>query len=122
MVMLIRRDDLVEVITGEDRGKRGRVLRVDRKNQKLVVEGVNKAIKHLRRSRKHPQGGRIEIEMPIHWSNVMLVCSACGRATRTGARYLEDGSKVRVCKKCGAEIGRIAPPRKRYAQTEARAS
>lgn len=122
MAMHIRRDDIVEVIAGEDRGKRGRVLRVDRKNQKLVVEGINKAIKHLRRSRKHPQGGRIEVEMPIHWSNVLLVCSSCGRATRTGAKYLEDGSKVRVCKKCGAEIGRIAPPRKRYAQIEAKAS
>jgi len=120
--MHIRRDDIVEVITGEDRGKRGRVLRVDRKNQKLVVEGINKAIKHLRRSRKHPQGGRVEIEMPLHWSNVLLVCPACNRATRTGARYLDDGSKVRYCKKCRADIGQIAPPRKRYAKSEAPAS
>ncbi len=114
--MHIRTNDIVEVITGDSRGRRGRVLRVDRKNQKLVVEGVNKVIKHVRRSRRNPQGGRVSVEMPIHWSNVLLVCTSCDKPTRTGSRILHDGSKVRVCKKCGAEIGRISPSKMRRAK------
>lgn len=109
--MHIRVDDTVEVITGDDRGQRARVLRVDRKGGKVLVEGVNRVYKHVRRSQRNPQGGRLSKEMPVRISNVMLVCEKCRAPTRTGARYRDDGSKERYCKKCGASLGEIAPPR-----------
>lgn len=111
--MHIRSNDTVEVITGDDQGTRGRVLRLERKAGKVVVEGVNTVMKHVRRSQRNPQGGRLRKEMPIPLSNVMLVCEACNAATRTGVRILDDGSKVRFCKKCKAAIGQIAPPKQR---------
>ena len=80
---------------------------------KVVVEGVNRVYKHVRRSQKNPQGGRLSKEMPISISNVLLVCTACGKPTRTGARLPADGTKERYCKKCEAAIGVIAPPRGR---------
>ncbi len=108
--MHIRVDDVVEVITGEDR-VRGRVLKVLRGEAKNLVEGVNRVYRHIRRSQKNAQGGRLSKEMPISISNVLLVCSACGKPTRTGARFRPDGTKDRYCKKCRAAIGVIAPPR-----------
>lgn len=114
--MHIRVDDTVEVITGNDRGSRGKVLRVDRTAGKLVVEGINQVYKHIRRSQRNPQGGRLSMEMPIQVSNVLLVCDACEKKTRTGVRFEEDGSKVRYCKKCSAGIGQISPPKARNAQ------
>lgn len=114
--MHIRADDTVEVIAGNDRGNRGKVLRVDRTGGKLVVEGVNQVHKHVRRSQRNPQGGRLSMEMPIQISNVLLVCEACGKKTRTGVRYEDNGSKVRYCKKCGAGIGQISPPKARNAR------
>jgi len=99
----VRRDDLVMVIAGKDRGKTGKVLRVLPKRQRVVVEGVNLVKRHLRPSLRS-QGGIVEREAPIHVSNVMLVCTKCGRPTRVGRRFLEDGRKVRVCKKCGEVI------------------
>lgn len=114
--MHIRVDDIVEVISGADRGRggnrtRGKVLKVMREEGRLVVEGVNRVYRHVRRSQKNPQGGRLSKEMPLQISNVMLVCTSCGKAARTGARFLEDGSKVRYCKKCNTAIGQIAPAR-----------
>lgn len=109
--MLIRRDDIVRVIAGDDEGAQGKVLRVNRRAGKVVVEHVNRVYKHVRRSQKNPQGGRLSIEMPISLSNVLLVCERCGAAARMGARSLDDGSKERFCKKCGAGNGQIAPAR-----------
>jgi len=114
--MHIKKGDTVEVITGEDGGVRAKVLRVDGRAGKLVVEGVNRVLKHVRRSQKNPQGGRLSREMPIRVSNVLLVCDSCGRATRTGARYLDDGSKERYCKKCGAGMGPVGLPKTRKAK------
>jgi large subunit ribosomal protein L24 len=114
--MWIKTDDMVEVIAGEDRGTRGKVLRVSRSVGKLVVEGVNRVYKHVRRSQRNPQGGRLSMEMPIQMCNVLLVCGKCGAAARSGARYLADGSKERYCKKCGAGNGTIAPAKTRYAK------
>jgi len=105
--MRIRRDDTVEVIAGEDKGARARVLRVDRRKGQAIVEGVNRVYKHLRRSRKHPQGGRLEIEAPVDLSNLQLVCSKCGKGVRVGVRRDEDGTKHRVCRACGADLGRL---------------
>jgi large subunit ribosomal protein L24 len=111
--MRIRVGDMVEVIAGNDRGMRARVLRVDREAGKIVVEGVNRATKHVRRSQKNPQGGRLQKEMPISVSNVKLVCPSTGLATRIGVRIEADGSKVRVCKKSGAVAGVISPAKKK---------
>ncbi len=116
--MWVRVDDMVEVIAGDDQGARGKVLRVDRRRGKVVVEHVNRVYKHVRRSQKNPQGGRLSMEMPISLSNVLLVCEKCGAPTRTGARLLQDGSKERFCKKCGASNGQIAPARARHAQSQ----
>jgi len=114
--MWIKTNDMVKVISGEDRGTTAKVVRVDRKSGKLVVEGVNRVYKHVRRSQKNPQGGRLSKEMPIFASNVLLVCGKCGAAARLGVRYLPDGAKERYCKKCGAGNGQVSPPKARYAQ------
>ncbi len=110
--MHIKKDDLVEVISGDDKDVRAKVLRVDRNAGKVVVEGVNRVYKHVRRSQRNPQGGRLSKEMPVQISNVLLVCSKCNEGVRTGARFEKDGSKVRFCRKCGAALGVIAPPRR----------
>ena len=99
--MKLRKNDLVVVIAGNYRGKRGRVLKVFPKKDRIIVEGVNFVKKHTKPSPKNPQGGIIEMEAPIHVSNVMVVCSKCNNPTRVGRKILEDGTKVRVCKKCG---------------------
>jgi large subunit ribosomal protein L24 len=114
--MHIRVNDTVEVIAGDEQGQRGKVLRVDRSGGRIIVEGINRVHKHVRRSQRNPQGGRLSKEMPIHLSNVALVCNSCHKATRTGARYLDDGAKERFCKKCGATNGAIAPAKPRYAK------
>ena len=109
--MHIRVNDLVEVISGDDRGTRAKVLVVDRAAGKLVVEGVNRVYKHMRKSQRNPQGGRLSKEMPVQISNVQLVCAACGKAVRTGARRRQDGGKERFCRKCNAPLGLLAPAR-----------
>jgi len=114
--MLIRTGDNVEVMIGDDRGTRGRVLTIDRGAHKAVVESVNRVYKHVRRSQKNPQGGRLSKEMPVPVSNLMVVCESCGRPSRMGARYLGDGSKERFCKKCSATAGQIAPARASHAK------
>jgi len=112
--MLIRTGDTVEVIAGNDRGQKSKVLKVDRSTGKAVVEGVNRVKKHIRRSQKYPQGGGLSKEMPVQLSNVKYVCTSCGAATRLGARFLDDGSKERFCKKCNASAGPIAPAKKAH--------
>ena len=110
--MHIKSGDTVVVISGADRGTRAKVLKIDRKNGKAVVEGVNRVYKHVRRSQKNPQGGRLSKEMPVQLSNLMLFCESCSTASRTGARFLDDGSKERFCKACGAGSGQISPAKK----------
>lgn len=114
--MWIKSNDTVQVMTGDDKGVRGKVLRMLKSKDKLVVEGVNRAYKHVRRSQRNPQGGRLSKEMPIPVANVQLVCSSCGAPTRVGARFLADGSKERYCKKCGAGVGIIAPAKNKTAK------
>jgi len=101
--MTIRKGDRVKVITGKDKGKESRVLRVYPERQRLVVEHVNMVKKHQRPTSKQPQGGILELEGTIHSSNVMLLCPSCSEATRVGRRR-EDGIRIRVCKKCGNDI------------------
>ncbi len=114
--MNIKKDDTVQVISGDDAPKTGRVLAVLPSKGKVVVEGVNRVYKHLKPSRRNPQGGRLSKEMPIDISNVKLVCPNCRHGVRIGRRYLADGSKERYCKSCSAGLGRLSKPRAKYAQ------
>ncbi|RMF88523.1 MAG: 50S ribosomal protein L24 [Nitrospinota bacterium] len=102
--MKIKRDDMVEVIAGKDRGKRGKVLRVFPREGRLIVEKINMIKRHTRPTQYQTQGGILEKEAKIHISNVMLVCSRCDAPVRVGRRTLEDGTKVRYCKKCNEVI------------------
>jgi len=114
--MHIRLNDMVEVITGDDRGQRGKVLAVDPLAGKVIVEGANRVYKHVRRSQRNPQGGRLSKEMPIPVANVMLICPQTNKRTRVGYRYLADGTKERYAKESGASLGSISPARNRYAK------
>ncbi len=97
----IRKNDNVQVTAGKDRGKRGRVLRVLPDKNRLVVEGVNFVKRHTKPNpSKNVKGGVMEREAALHASNVQLVCPECGAPTRVGRRLLEDGRKVRICRKC----------------------
>ncbi|MCD6285914.1 MAG: 50S ribosomal protein L24 [Anaerolineae bacterium] len=102
----IKKGDTVEVIAGDDLGARGEVMRVLVQKNRVVVSTVNMRIKHQsaqRAGRSQVQGGRVQFEAPIHLSNVMLVCPSCDAATRVGYDVV-DGTKVRVCRKCGTAI------------------
>ena len=101
--MNIKKDDKVIVLSGKDKGKQGKVLVADPKAGKVIVEGVNTASKHQKPRKQGEEGGIIKINTPIYVSKVQLVCPKCGKATRV-AHKITDGKKVRVCKKCGAEI------------------
>ena len=112
--MHIRKDDQVEVTTGDDKGspdKRriAKVLRVFPEKHKIVVEGINRVFKHLKPSAKNQQGGRLSKEMPIDVSNVMLYCPSCKRGVRIGNRILDSGQKQRYCKSCSAGLGDVGP-------------
>ncbi len=98
--MKIRKDDTVVIITGKDRGKRGKVRRAFPREDKVIVEGLNMIKRHSRARRAVRQAGIIELEAPIHVSNVMLVCEKCGNPTRVNFRFLDDGRKVRICNSC----------------------
>ena len=101
--MNIKRDDKVIVLSGKDKGKSGKVIAADPKAEKVIVEGVNVATKQQKAQKKGQDGGILKIETPIYVSKVQLVCPKCGKGTRVGHK-IADGKKVRVCKKCGAEI------------------
>jgi large subunit ribosomal protein L24 len=103
--MHVKKGDTVSILTGRDRGKRGQVIRSIPKRDRVVVEKLNLMKRHQRPSAEYPEGGIVTSEAPIHVSNVMLVCGSCDRPTRAGKKFLEDGSKVRYCKRCGATIG-----------------
>jgi large subunit ribosomal protein L24 len=112
--MLIRKDDQVEVIAGDDKGttsdrRIAKVLKALPTRNKVLVEGVNRVYKHMKPSQKNPQGGRLSKEMPIDVSNVLLFCPKCNRGVRVGSRITADGQKERCCKKCGAGLGAIGP-------------
>jgi len=102
--MKIRKNDEVMVITGTDRGKKGKVHRAYPPDNRILVEGVNVTKRHMKPRGNTKQAGIIELESPIHASKVMLICTKCNQPTRVGARTLQDKSKVRVCKKCDEVI------------------
>jgi large subunit ribosomal protein L24 len=100
----VKKDDQVKVIAGKEKGKTGKVLRVLGTKDSVLVEKVNLVKRHTRPSSQHRQGGIIEKESPIHISNVMIICTKCNSAVKMGRKLLEDGAKVRSCKKCGEVI------------------
>jgi len=100
----IKKGDLVKVIAGENKGQQGRVLEVDRKKERAIVEGVNMVSKHTRPNAKNPQGGITKQEAPVHISNLNLVDPSTGQATRIGRRLDENNNLVRYAKKSGEEI------------------
>jgi large subunit ribosomal protein L24 len=112
--MHFKKGDTVEVICGDDRGKRGRVLIVMTKKGKIVVEGVNRVYKHMKKSQRNPQGGRLSREMPISVSNVLLIDPQTNEPTRVGIRYTADGRKELYAKKSGALIRVLSKPRPAY--------
>ena len=99
----VRKGDNVKVLTGKDRGKEGKIIRAIPETERVVVEKINMMKKAMRPTQQNPQGGISTMEAPIHVSNVMLVCPKCNKPTRVGHK-IENGKKVRVCKKCGKEI------------------
>ena len=102
--MSIKKDDVVVVLSGKDKGKQGKVLSVIPSESKVVVEGVNVATKHKKATSQTEQGGIVKKEAPIYACKVQRVCPKCNKPTRPAHKLLADGKKVRVCKKCGAEI------------------
>ena len=107
MARNVKKGDMVAVITGDDRGKTGEVIRVFPRGQKVLVQGVNRVYRHLRPSRRHPHGGRIQKEMPISISNVLPIDPKTNQPTRVGFRINEDGSKERIAKKSGQSLGTV---------------
>lgn len=101
MKVHVRKNDTVMVISGKDKGKTGEVLAVMPKNGKVLVKGVNIVTKHKKPSRENMQGGIVKEEAFIYSSKVMLYCNKCKSVTRISNKILDDGTKVRVCKKCG---------------------
>ena len=116
--MLIKVGDTVQLMTGDDsHGKlRGKVIKVDVKKNKVLVEGANRVYKHVKPSQKNPQGGRLSKEMPVSVSNVKIIDPRSSEPTRIGVRYLDDGTKERYAKKSGASLGEISPPKPAYAK------
>ena len=114
--MHIRRDDIVVVLAGDDKGKRGKVLRIDRGDNKVVVEGVNRVYKHLKPSRGNPQGGRLSKEMAICATNVALIDPTTNGPTRVGVRYASDGSKELYAKKSGTRLRVLSKANPKYAK------
>ncbi|MFP7754901.1 50S ribosomal protein L24 [Thermodesulfobacteriota bacterium B35] len=100
----LRINDQVEVIAGKDKGRVGKILKIDHKRNRAVVERINMITKHQKPLDATQPGQIIKKEASIHISNIMLVCPECANTVRTGRKFLEDGTKVRVCKSCGATI------------------
>ncbi len=111
--MHVKRGHQVVVLSGEDRGKRGKVLKVSPDKNRVIVEGINFISRHMRPSASLPQGGIVKKEAPIHTSNVMVVCPKCNEPTRQAFKFMKEDKKhsrrkTRVCKKCG-EMIEVAP-------------
>lgn len=103
----LKKGDPVQVISGKDKGKRGKILAVFPKEGKAIVEGVNIVKRHMRPTRDNPQGGIVDMPAPIWIWKLMYVCPKCNRPVRLGYKFLEDGKKVRYCKKCGEVVDKV---------------
>jgi large subunit ribosomal protein L24 len=100
----IKKNDTVMVISGDEKGKKGRVLSIQAKDRRILIEGVNIIKKHMKPNRQYSQGGIIDKEAPVHLSNVMLLCPKCANPTRIGNKVLENGKKIRACMQCGEVV------------------
>lgn len=100
----LKKDDKVKIVAGKDKGKIGKVMKVDHKKGRLLVENINMVKRHTKPNQQNRQGGIIEKEASIHMSNVMLMCGKCMAPVRVKAQVLEDGKKMRVCRKCAEPI------------------
>lgn len=98
----LRKDDLVEVIAGKDKGKQGKIIKIDVDKARAIVGGVNMVKKAMKKRKQNDRGGIVDIEAPLHISDLMIVCKKCG-PTRIGYK-IEDGKKKRVCRKCGEAL------------------
>ncbi|MEK7167311.1 MAG: 50S ribosomal protein L24 [Patescibacteria group bacterium] len=102
--MKIKKGDKVKMLTGEDVGKTGKILKILLKKEKVVVEGLNLRIKHTRPKKEKEKGQKVQFSASINISNIILICPKCGKSTRVGYKILENKKKARVCKKCGEII------------------
>src|SRR3989338_4800597 len=102
----IRKNDMVGIITGKEKGKTGKILKVSTKKHTVIVEKLNMIKRHTKATQKNPQGGITEKESPIHISNVLIYCNKCNKPVRIGRKFLSDDTskKVRFCKRCGEVI------------------
>jgi len=100
----IKKDDKVKVLTGKDKGKIGKVIKVVKKTNRVIVENINVVKVHQRPTQANPQGGIVDKTMPMQLSNLMVMCNSCVKPTRIGMKQLEDGKRVRICKKCNEQI------------------
>lgn len=100
----MKKNDTVMVIAGKERGKSGKVLKILPEKNAVIIERLNFVKRHLRPGASHGKGGIVEKEAPLHISDVQLLCGKCNLPTRTGKKTLEDGRKIRICKKCGEAI------------------
>lgn len=105
--MRLTKGDLVKIITGDDHGKTGRVLRVFENENRILIEGAHFVKRHTRQVKQGQQGGILEKEAPIHASNAMIICPKCGRITSVGKRALTSGKRVRACKQCGEILDKV---------------
>ena len=96
----IKKNDIVQIAKGKDKGKQGKVISIIEDGSRVIVEGLNLSKKHKRQSRQDQKGGIISIEMQVAVSNLMIFCKHCSKPTRVGAMVLKDGTKTRVCKAC----------------------
>ncbi len=107
MNVLVKKNDRVKVLTGKDRGKNGRVLFVDKSGRRVIVEGLNIVKKSQRPTQQNQKGGIIDIEAPLHISNVMVLCPKCDKPSRIRKKTLEDSGRVRICGKCGEILDKV---------------
>jgi len=103
-MLRIKKNDIVSVIAGKDKGKKGKVITVFPSLSRVIVENINVAKKAVRRTQQNQKGGFVDLEMPIHISNLMLFCKHCNKPVRFKINILKDGTKTRECKKCGASF------------------
>ena len=99
--MKVIKNDTVLIVSGNFKGKKGKILKVFPKEERVIVQGVNFIKRHTRKSQKNPQGGIVEKEAPIHASNVKLICAKCSQPARIGRKILDNKKRIRVCKNCG---------------------
>ena len=103
----VKKDDIVQVVSGKEKGKKGKVLALFPESGKVTIEKLNMLKRHMKSDGKSQQAGILEKEGPIHLSNLLVVCDKCGKGVRVKRKKLEDGKRVRVCRKCGEVIDRV---------------